>query len=53
MGSIDVLALSAAFHELVDLLHGAVENANAESLAFHVQDQVLAHHGKTYESDIR
>ena len=52
MGSVDVLALSAAFHELVHLLYGAVENADAEALAFHVQHEVLAHHGETYKSYI-
>ena len=53
MGAVNVQALSATFHELVHLLDGAVEHADTEALALHVQHKVLAHNGETYESDIR
>ena len=53
VGSVDVLVLSAAVDELVHLLHGTVVNAYMEAFALHVEDQVLAHYGKTYKSDIR
>ena len=37
MGAVNVQALSATFHELVHLLDGAVEHADTEAFALHVQ----------------
>ena len=53
MGAVDIQPLTTAFHEPVNLLDGAVEHADAETLALHVQHEVLAHHGETDQSNIR
>ena len=47
-----VLALGAACREGVDLLDRAVVRRDGESLGLHVHDKVLAHDGKTHETDI-
>ena len=49
---VDVLALAASFDESVDLFYGTVEYTDVEAFAFHIEDQVLAHDGKTDESDV-
>ena len=53
VGSVDVLALAASFDESVNLFYRAVEYTDVEAFAFHIEDQVLAHYGKTDESDVR
>ena len=43
----------AAVQEMVHLGDSAVENTDIEAFAFHIQDQILAHHGKADQSDVR
>ena len=52
MGPVEVLACSAAVYEFVHLLNRAVENTNAEALAFHVEDEVFAHDCQADEADV-
>ncbi len=48
----DLLVPCPASQESVDLRHRAVETSDGETLAFHVQDQVLAHDSEPDQADI-
>ena len=48
----DVLALGAAGDELIHLGRRAVERRDGEAFAFHVEHEVLAHHGEADQSDV-
>jgi hypothetical protein len=48
----ELFALATAPDKVVDLGHGPVEDGNSEPPAFHVEDEVLAHDGESYEPDI-
>ena len=52
LGGNDPLSLGAALRELLGHGRGAVENADGESLALHVEDEVLAHDGEADEADV-
>ena len=49
---VDVLTLAPVRHEVLHLGDRTVEDAHAEALAFHVEDEVLSHDGETDESYI-
>lgn len=44
--------LTAAIDELVNTSSSTVENGNSEAIAFHVENQVLAHDGQTNKTNI-
>ena len=48
----ELLARAAARDELVHLLDGAVVHRHGEALALHVEDEVLAHHRQSDQSDV-
>ena len=48
----DVLALGTGIHESVDLADGTVEYRYLKAVAFHVQDEVLSHHGEADQADV-
>ena len=52
MSADDRLALGPAGQEGVNLRGRAVEHGDGETVAGHVQDQVLAHHGQANQSDV-
>ena len=48
----DGRAFCFVVHELIDFRDGPVENGNFETVVVHVEDQILAHDGKSDQSDI-
>ena len=43
---------TATVDEVVNLFHGTVVNGTGEAVAFHIEDQVLAHNCETDQTDI-
>ena len=48
----EILALAASVNEFVDLRHCTVENGYRKAFTLHIEYEVFAHHGETYQSDI-
>src|ERR1041385_8318295 len=48
----DLGALRLHGEEIVDLGNGAVEHGDAIAVIVHVEDEVLAHHGQTDQSNV-
>ena len=43
---------SFIIQEAIDLVDGTVEDDNVEVVIGHIQDQILAHNGQTYEAEV-
>jgi hypothetical protein len=48
----DVFTLGSTVHEVIDFAGCAVEHGNLETVALHVQNQVLTHYGEADQANI-
>ena len=52
MCPVEIETFSTPLHKMVDFLDRTVVDADMETLALHIQRQVLAHHGQTHKSNV-
>ena len=52
MSTVDVLTCSTTIDEFVNLLYSSIKYTYMKALALHVKDEVLAHHGQSYQADV-
>jgi hypothetical protein len=48
----DIFALRSAIDKVVNFGDRAVEAGHGKALAFHIQNEILAHYRKTYKTNI-
>jgi hypothetical protein len=48
----NILALGTGIHKVINLAGGTVEHGYFKTVAFHVQNEVFAHHGEADQADI-
>ena len=52
LGRMDPFSLGATFGEFLSHSQSPVVNTDGETFAFHIEDQILAHHGEADQADI-
>ncbi len=52
MTAYDIFAFGPTVNEFIDFCDRSVITGDSKAFAFHIKNNIIAHHGKTYEANI-